>query len=97
IAPVAVVPSTEPNSQVPVVPESRIAPEVEPQTKRQVKVSSGLSNENSSSTNSAVAAPVISVTLADIEKMPSDQYKKWLRNPANKAVIDEINKQGARR
>ena len=96
VAPVA--PAQVPNSQVPVVPESRIAPEEQPQIKRQVKVSSGLNEANSSTTNSAaIAAPMISVTLADIEKMPADQYKRWLRDPANKAVIEEINRQGARR
>jgi hypothetical protein len=88
----------EPNSQVPVVPESRIAPEEQPQTKRQVKVSSGLSEANSSTTNSAAqTVPMISVTLAEIERMPSEQYKRWLKDPANKAIRDEIDRQGQRR
>jgi hypothetical protein len=96
VAPVA--PAQVPNSQAPAVPESRIALAEQPQIKRQVKVSSGLNEANSSTTNSAaIAAPMISVTLADIEKMPADQYKRWLRDPANKAVIEEINRQGARR
>lgn len=87
-----VAPSTEPNSQVPAVPESRIVPVEQPQTKRQVPVSSGLSESNSSSSSSPATPSVISATLADIENMSAEKYKKWLKDPANKDIIAEMNK-----
>ena len=84
--------STEPNSQVPAVPESRITPEGQPQTKRQVRVPSGL-NERVSSDASNNAGPTVSFTLADIDKMPADLYKQKMKDPSFRKIVDELERQ----
>jgi hypothetical protein len=88
--------STEPNPpQVPVANESRITPAEQPQAKRPVRVPSGLnSNVSSDASTFGVTA---TLTLEDIEKMPSDVYKKNLRNPAFAKLVNDLERQASTR
>jgi hypothetical protein len=95
-APVTPAPvSTEPKAQAPVATESRITPAEQPQPKRQAQVPSGLNSSNSS--DSSPASPKTSLTLAEIEKMPSDDYKKRMKDPAFRKLVDELENQAANR
>lgn len=96
VVPTAPAVSTEPKiSQVPVVTESRITPVEQPQIKRQVRVPSGLNSTVSSDSSSfGVTADI---TLEDIEKMPSDVYKKNLRNPAFAKLVNDLERQASTR
>jgi hypothetical protein len=90
-APVAPV-STEPNSQVPVAPESRITPGEQPQTKRPVRVPSGL-NARVASDGTDNQGVTVAFTLADIEKMPAEIYKQKMKDPAFRKMVDELENQ----
>lgn len=85
----------EANSQPPVAAESRITPEVQPQTKRQVAVPSGLNDRVSSAT--APRSEGISITLKDINKMPTEEYKKKLSDPSFRALVDKLEKEAENR
>lgn len=76
------------NSQSPVVSETRIGQNEQPQTKRQVPVPSGLNDRVSSS--STPRSEGITVTLADIDKMPSAEYKQRVKDPAFRALVNKL-------
>jgi hypothetical protein len=89
--PPAVVPveTVAPKAQEPVVVESRIAP-VEPvQPKRHSPVPSGL-NDRVSSASGVSPTTASSVTLADIDKMSADEFKKAAKNPAFVALVNRL-------
>jgi hypothetical protein len=89
--PQAVVPveSVAPKTQEPVVPESRIAPAEPVQPKRHSPVPSGL-NDRVSSASGVSPVTANSVTLADIDKMSADEYKKAAKNPAFKELVNRL-------
>ena len=93
--PTVVVPveSVVPQAQEPVVPESRIAPVVPVQPKRHSLVPSGLNDRVSSSNGVPPASATNNVTLADIEAMSGDQYKKAMRNPDFKVLVNRLSKE----
>ena len=96
--PAPVVPApviTEPKTQAPVAPESRITPTEQPQAKRQAQVPSGLNSSNSS--DSSPASPRTTLTLADIEALPSEEYRKKLKDPAFRKLVDDLENQAAAR
>ena len=69
-------------------PSATVIPTVE---KRQSQVPSSLNNRISSSTgNDATPSVIEKLTYADIEKMPSDVYKKNLMNPAFAKHVNEL-------
>ena len=91
-APVVVpVPVTEPNPQVPVVAESRITPEAQPQKARQARVPSSLNNFNSSDASPALSN--VTLSSSDVAKMSADEYKVKLRDPKFRAMVDELDRQ----
>ncbi len=72
-----------------VVPATATIPPVV--EKRQSQVPSSLNNRISSSTgNDATPSVIEKLTYADIEKMPSDVYKKNLMNPAFFKHVNEL-------
>lgn len=89
--------STEPKPQAPVVPESRITPVEQPQAKRQARVPSGLNNSNSSASDPSNAGPKTTLTLAEIDSMSSDDYKKKMKDPSFRKLVDELESQAAAR
>jgi hypothetical protein len=89
--------STEPKiPQAPAVPESRITPAEQPQAKRQVKVPSGLNSSNASDSISS-SGVTANITLSDIDDMPSEVYRKKLKDPAFRKLVDDLEKQAATR
>lgn len=93
-APPALAPVPEPvvaNSQPPVAAGTRIDSAVQPQTKRQVIVPSGLNDRVSS--NSTPRSEGITISLADIDNMPSAQYKKWIQVPVNRELVNRLEKE----
>jgi hypothetical protein len=86
-------PSTEPNPQVPAAPESRITPTVQPQAKRPAMVPSGLNARTAP--DSSPASPKTTRSLADIDRMSADEYKKALRDPVFKKLVEDLDRQAA--
>jgi hypothetical protein len=93
--PVAAVES-EPQPQAPAVAAPGLGNGVQPQAKRHSHVPSGL--------NASVASPAgpqrsagISVTLGDIDKLPSDVYRKKLKDPAFAALVDRLEHEAAQK
>ena len=76
------------NSQAPVVPDTRISEAGQSQTKRQAHVPSGLNSRVASNTGLVPAATTL--TLADIDRMPADLYKKRLADPKFAKLVDEL-------
>jgi hypothetical protein len=98
--PTAVVPveSVVPQAQEPVVPAARISSEEPVQPKRHSQVPSGLNDRVSSASGVATtSATEISLTLADIDKMSADQYKKAARNPEFLKTVNRLEKEAADR
>ena len=87
--------STEPNSQVPVVPEARISPDEQPQTKRQGRVPSSLNARVAS--DSSEPGPKTILSMVDIDNMPSEEYRKKLRDPAFRKLVEELENQASAR
>lgn len=79
--------ATEP-SAVPVVEERRIAPEPVPQQPQVVRVPSGLHGNDSA--DSGPTSEGISITLAEFDKLPSDEMKKRLRDPVYAKKINVL-------
>lgn len=93
VQPISVAPveSVVPQAQEPVVPPARISV-VEPvQPKRHSQVPSGL-NDRVSSASGLAPATANSLTLADIDAMSADQYKKASRNPDFKNLVNRLQK-----
>lgn len=90
--PVAVEPvDTGANPQPPVEPTSRIAGEEQLQAKRQGHVPSGL-NDRTSSASGAPTTPVdgSSLTLAQIDSIPSDKLKRMLSDTTFRKHYDTL-------
>jgi hypothetical protein len=99
-APVAVAPVeiVVPKAQEPVVPESRIAPTEPVQPKRQSQVPSGLNDRvSSASGTSPVSATANSLTLADIDKLSADEYKRRARDPQFVSLVNRLEKEASDR
>lgn len=98
VPPVAVTPvEVVPESQAPVVESTRISEVPIPQSstpvveKRQSHVPSSLNNNNSSNAGVTVLTGVAALTLADVDKMPSDIYKQMLMtNPEFVKRVNEL-------
>ncbi len=86
-APVA--PSVEPNPQVPATASPALGT-TEPQAKRHSHVPSGLNASVASPAGSTISAAGSSLTLADIDKMSSDEYKRRLKTPGFAALVDKL-------
>jgi hypothetical protein len=84
--------SVVPQAQEPVVPESRIAPVVPVQT-RHSQVPSGLNDRVSSASGLSTTTTANSLTLADIDAMSADQYKKAARNPDFLKAVNRLQKE----
>jgi hypothetical protein len=99
-APVAAVPpvAEEPKPQVPTTPSpALVTPEL--QVKRQSHVPSGLTasiaSPAASITDTAVGG--YSMTLAEIDRMSSDDYKRKLRDPKFAAYVNQLEADAAAR
>lgn len=79
----------EPKPQVPTAPAPRIESVEQSQAKRHSHVPSGLTPSVASS---AGESPVVgpSLTLADIDKLPSEEYKRRLKDPAFFKLVNEL-------
>lgn len=79
----------EPKPQVPTAPAPRIESVEQSQAKRHSHVPSGLTPSVASSAgDSPVVGP--SLTLADIDKLPSEEYKRRLKDPAFFKLVNEL-------
>ena len=95
-APVVVTPvEQEPKPQVPTTPQPALAAP-ESQAKRHSHVPSGLT---ASIASPAGSLPVggTSVTLADIDKMPADDYKRKMKDPAFAKLVNQLEADAAAR
>jgi hypothetical protein len=72
----------------PVVPAARISSEVQPQQPSPARVPSGLNSRVAS--NSGIAPSTATLTLAELERMSSDEYKRNLMS--NPKFAQEANK-----
>jgi hypothetical protein len=94
--PTVVVPveSVVPQSQEPVVVPARISEPEPVQPKRHSQVPSGL-NDRVSSANGVppASSTATSLTIADIEAMSGDQYKKAARNPEFVKLVNRVYKE----
>jgi hypothetical protein len=88
VAPAAPSVSTAVNSQPPAAPDSRITTQEQPQPKRQLRVPSGLNSRTASATGIASEMPTL--TLAEIDRMSSDDYKKRMRDPKFKDLVNKL-------
>jgi len=77
-----------PKAQEPVVAESRITPEPQPQPKRHSQVPSGLNDRVSSAAGPTPVAATL--TLADIDKMSPDDYKQAIKDPKFVKLVNEL-------
>lgn len=96
----AVVPveSVVPQAQEPVVPLVRINEPEPVQLKRHSQVPSGLNDRVSSASGVPPASATDnSLTLADIDGMSADQYKKAAKNPSFLPLVDRLEKEAANR
>jgi hypothetical protein len=83
-----------PQAQEPVVQPVRINEPAPVQPKRQSQVPSGLNDRTSSASGvSPTSSSTISLTLADIDSMSADQYKKNMRNPDFKSLVNRLQKE----
>ena len=80
----------EPKTAAPVVPETRISPVAEPVQAPRSQAPSGLNDRTSSSTGNRPASDANSLTLADIEKMSADEYKRRLKDPAFGKYVEQL-------
>lgn len=95
---IAVVPveSVVPKAQEPVVPPVRINEPEPVQPKRHSQVPSGLNDRVSSASGVPPASATDnSLTLADIDAMSGDQYKKAARNPAFVKLVNRLSQEAA--
>jgi len=80
----------EPKTAAPVVPEIRISLAAEPVQAPRSQAPSGLNDRTSSSTGNRPASDDNSLTLADIEKMSADEYKRRLKDPAFGKYVEQL-------
>lgn len=96
VAPVVPVEPVVPKAQEPVADVSRIAPTQPVQPKRHSPVPSGL-NDRVSSASGQSPVTESSVTLADIDRMSADEYKKAARNPAFVQLVNRLEAEASQR
>lgn len=80
----------EPKTAAPVVPEIRISPAAEPVQTPRIQAPSGLNDRTSSSNGNKPTVDANSLTLADIEKMSADEYKRRLKDPAFGKYVEQL-------
>ena len=73
---------------VPVIEERRIAPPTLPQQRQPVRVPSGFNGVETSTSGPTTSG--ISLTIADLDKMPADVFKTKLRDPAFSKLVNEL-------
>jgi hypothetical protein len=86
------------NAQPPVVEPTRISSEPQPQPKRHSHVPSGLNASVASAAgpvSSTVSVEGYSMTLADIDKIPADEYKRLHRDPKFSAYVNRLEAEAA--
>jgi hypothetical protein len=89
---------TEQKSQSPVESESRITSPTQPQTKRPSHVPSGLNDRVSSSNGQPKASGEgNSMTLVDINRLTSDEYRAKMQDPAFRQLVDKLESEAAQR
>ena len=82
---------TVPKPQVPVAEPARISEVQPPQANRQARVPSGLNNRTAPLTSGALPPSVTAaLTLGDIDRMSSDEYRKNLSNPEFRKRVEEL-------
>ena len=82
---------TAPKPQEPVVEPARISEVPPPQENRQARVPSGLNNRVAPVNAGTIpASATAALTLGDIDRMPSDVYRKNLANPDFRKRVDEL-------
>ena len=88
----AAVPATEPEPKTtaPAVPETRISSDAPPVQAPRSQAPSGLNDRTSSSNGNRPAADANSLTLADIDKMSADEYKRRLKDPAFGKYVEQL-------
>jgi hypothetical protein len=91
VEPEPVVPvETVANPQPPVAATPGLGSEPQPQAKRHSHVPSGLNASVASAAGPITPAVGSSLTLADLDKMPSDIYKQKLRDPAFAKMVNQL-------
>ena len=80
----------EPKTAAPAVPETRISSDALPVQAPRSQAPSGLNDRTSSSNGNRPAADANSLTLADIEKMSADEYKRRLKDPAFGKYVEQL-------
>ena len=82
---------TVPKPQVPVVEPTRISEVPRPQENRQARVHSGLNNRTAPVNAGTIStSATAALTLGDIDRMSSDEYRKNLSNPEFRKRVDEL-------
>lgn len=82
---------TVPKPQVPVVEPTRISEVPRPQENRQARVPSGLNNRTAPVNAGTIpTSATAALTLGDIDRMSSDEYRKNLANPEFRKRVDEL-------
>jgi hypothetical protein len=82
-----------PQTQEPVVVPARISVPEPVQAKRHSQVPSGLNDRVSSAAGVSPNSGTVSTTLADIDAMSADQYKKAARNPDFVRLVNRLQKE----
>lgn len=97
VAPTSAV-DPEANPQPSAAPATRIGSESQPQAKRQSHVPSGLNDRTSSSSGSpSTPANGLSMTLADIDKLTSEQYRRLMTDPAFRKHVEALDAEALKR
>lgn len=78
------------NPQPPVAAPTRISDEPQPQAKRHSHVPSGLNASIASAAGPLIPVDGNSLTLADIDKMSGDEYKRRAKDPAFMKLVDKL-------
>jgi hypothetical protein len=97
VEPPVVTVEQEPKPQVPAAAAPGLGNEPQPQVKRHSHVPSGLNASVASAAGSQTPVDGTSLTLADIDKMPSNVYRDWLKVPANAALVNRLEQEAAQR
>lgn len=91
VVPAPVVEQKVPNTQEPAAPVARISDEVKPQQTSQVQVPSGLNSRIASNSGVQLPSETYTMTLADVERMSSDEYKRrLLTDPKFSEMVNKL-------
>jgi len=82
--------STEPKPVVPAVNDGRIANQEPPQQRHVARVPSGLNGRVSADSGLPASVGITTLTLAEFDKIPSDELKKKLKDPAFAKQVNEL-------